>query len=61
MIPRDKKEPRGGHAHVVWKTTDTAAPSGEGGALKAEDEQSKTEREKIPLINKDFHFLEIKS
>lgn len=41
-------------------TTDTAATGGEGGALQAEDEQSKTEREKTP-INNDFHFLEIKS
>lgn len=46
---------------VVWKTIDTAATGGEGGALQAEDERSKTEREKIPLIKKDFHFLEIKS
>lgn len=46
---------------AVWKTTDTAATGGEEGALKAEDEQSKTEREKVPLINNDFHFLKIKS
>ena len=41
---------------VVWKTTDTAATGGEGGALQAEDERSKTEREKIPLIKKRFPF-----
>lgn len=43
---------------AVWKTTDTAATGGGGGALKAEDEQR--QREKVPLISNDCHFLEIK-